>query len=325
VISFSKRLLVTGASGFFGSSIVGLAREAGWKVRALDRDPRMQIEGIEMFVGDIADSAILRNACEGVSAIVHAAGLAHVSGPGAKDSTRFNAVNEVGAGNVVDAALESGIPHIVLVSSVSVYGNYSGAKCDESVPCHPQGPYAISKWHGELRATERIAKGHGSLTILRFATIYGEGDRGNVAKLISVLDRGRFIWPGSGKNQKSLIYKEDAARACLRALERPVSGTEVFNVSAQPASMREIVSAICQALGRPVPRLGIPLALLRAVGAISGKMGDPGQLGQRLQKFIHDDVYDGSRFESTFDFRAAISLSEGIRREVEFLQAQKRR
>jgi nucleoside-diphosphate-sugar epimerase len=108
-------------------------------------------------------------------------------------------------------------------------------------------------------------------------------------------------------------------------LERPVSGTEVFNVSAQPASMREIVSAICQALGRPVPRLGIPLALLRAVGAISGKMGDPGQLGQRLQKFIHDDVYDGSRFESTFDFRAAISLSEGIRREVEFLQAQKRR
>jgi nucleoside-diphosphate-sugar epimerase len=321
----SKQLMVTGASGFLGSTIVGLAHAAGWHVRAFDRNPRMQIEGVEMFVGDIGDTALLRKASEGVTAIVHAAGLAHVFGPSAKDSAAFNTINEAGTGSVVDAALESGVPHVVLVSSVSAYGSYPGAKCDESVPCQPQGPYAISKWRGELRATERMAKGRGSLTILRFATIYGEGDRGNVAKLIGALDRRRFIWPGSGQNQKSLIYKEDAARACLCALERPVSGTEVFNVSAQPASMREIVSAICQALGRPIPRLGIPLALLKAVGAISGRMGDPGQLGQRLQKFIHDDVYDGSKFEATFDFCPVISLSEGMRREVEFLQAQTRR
>jgi nucleoside-diphosphate-sugar epimerase len=210
------------------------------------------------------------------------------------------------------------------VSSVSVYGGYHGVLCDETVPCHPQSPYAISKWRGELKAAERIAKRQGSLTILRFATIYGEGDRGNVAKLIGALDSGRFIWPGSGLNHKSLIYKDDAARACLCALECSVSGTQIYNVSAQPVTMREIVSAICHALGRPVPHLGIPLVLLKAVGAISCRMGDPGQLGQRLEKFIHDDVYDGSRFESTFDFRPAISLSEGMRREVAFLQAQKR-
>jgi len=314
--------MVTGASGFLGSEIVRLARTAGWRVRALVRNPRKQVEGIEIIQGDIADSLVLRRACEGVSAIVHAAGLAHVFGPEAKDPTRFNAVNEAGTGNVVDAALESGVPHIVLVSSVSVYGSYSGAKCNETVPCHPQGPYAISKWRGELKATERITRGRGSLTILRFATIYGEGDRGNVAKLIGALDRGRFIWPGSGLNQKSLIYKEDAARACLRALEYTVSGTEIFNVSAQSATMREIVSAICQALGRPIPRLGIPSVLLKAAEAMSRRMGDPGQLGQRLQKFIHDDVYDGSKFEATFDFWPAISLSEGMRREVNFLRAR---
>jgi nucleoside-diphosphate-sugar epimerase len=324
VNSSSKRLLVTGASGFLGSRIVSLAREAGWQVRAFDRSPRSRIEEVETFVGDIGDSALLRKASEGVTAILHAAGLAHVFGPSAKDSDSFNAVNEVGTGHVVDVALETGVPHIVLVSSVSVYGGYHGAQCNETVPCHPQSPYAISKWRGELRAAERIAKGQGSLTILRFATIYGEGDRGNVAKLIGALDSGRFIWPGSGLNHKSLIYKDDAARACLCASEYLVSGTQIFNVSAQPATMREIVSAICQALGRPVPHLGIPSALLKAAYAISRRMGDPGQLGQRLEKFIHNDVYDGSRFESTFDFRPAISLSEGMRREVAFLQAQKR-
>jgi nucleoside-diphosphate-sugar epimerase len=319
--SSPKQLLVTGASGFLGSRIVDLALHAGWQVRAFNRSPQAQIKEVETFVGDIGDSALLRKASGGVRAIVHAAGLAHVFGPSAKDSDGFNAVNEVGTGNVVDAALEFGVPHIILISSVAVYGSYRGTQCDETAPCYPQGPYAISKWRGELRAIERIGRGRGSLTILRFATIYGEGDRGNVAKLIGALDQGHFIWPGSGSNQKSLLYREDAARACLRVLESPVSGINVFNISARPATMREVVLTICHALGRPIPRFGIPLAVLKAAGSICRKIGDPGQLDQRLHRFIHDDVYDGSKFEATFDFVPAISLPEGIRREVAFLRA----
>lgn len=314
----SSRLLVTGASGFLGSEIVQLARTGGWHVRALVRNPQKQVDGAEIFAGDIGNPALLRRASEGVGAVVHAAGLAHVFGPGAKDTNRFNQVNEVGTGNVIDAALAAGVPRIVLVSSVSVYGGYPGTMCDEAATCVPMGAYAVSKRRGELRAIERMTEGQGSLVILRLATIYGEGDRGNVAKLIGALDRGRFIWPGSGENQKSLIYKRDAARACVRALESPASGTGIFNVSAQPASMREIVTAICEALGRPVPRLGIPLALLRTAGAIARAIGDPGNLDQRLQKFIHDDVYSGEKFETAFDFSPAVSLAEGMRREVAF-------
>jgi nucleoside-diphosphate-sugar epimerase len=322
--SSSKQLLVTGASGFLGSRIVDLALHAGWQVRAFNRSTRTQVEEVETFVGDIGDSALLRKASEGVTAIVHAAGLTHVFGPSAKDSDGFNAVNEVGTGCVVDAALESGVPHIVLVSSVSVYGGYHGGQCDETVPCHPQSPYAISKWRGELRATERIAKGRGSLTILRFATIYGEGDRGNVAKLIGALDRKRFIWPGDGENQKCLIYKDDAARACLRTLDRPASSIEVFNVSAPPATMREIVTEICQALGRPVPRVGIPLSFLNACGAFARKMGDPGQFDQRLQTFIRDDVYDGANFEAAYGYSPVVSLAGGIQREVQSMRGRLR-
>lgn len=312
--------MVTGASGFLGSEIVRLASAMGWHVRALVRNPQKRVQNAENVYGDIADPAVLHRACEGVSAVVHAAGLAHVFGSAAKNYAHFHAVNAVGTAKLIDAAVEAGIPHIVLVSSVSVYGNYCGTKCDESATCDPTGPYATSKWQAEIEATERIAAVQASLTILRFATIYGEGDRGNVARLVDALACRRFIWPGSGSNRKSLIYKEDAARACLAALERPVSGIEVFNVTAQPASMREIVSAICDALGRPVPRLEIPTALLKAATAISLRMGDPGQISQRLQKFIHDDVYDASKFKAAFDFSPAIQLAEGMRREVNSLR-----
>jgi nucleoside-diphosphate-sugar epimerase len=318
-----KLLLVTGASGFLGSGIIDLARLAGWSVRGLYRTPRMKGQRVEPFVGDIGDTTLLHKASDGVAAIIHAAGLAHVFGREARDSSSFRQVNEVGTAKVVDTALECGVPRVVLVSSVSVYGGYAGAKCDEAASCNPQGSYARSKWRGELMAIERAAKGGCTLTILRFATIYGEGDRGNVARLIGAVDRGRFIWPGSGQNQKSLIYKEDAARACLRALDRSECGTEIFNVSAPPSTMREIVAAICQALGRPVPRLGIPSVILNRVAAISHRIGDPGQLAHRLDKFIQDDVYDGTKFEATFAFRPEVPLLEGIRREVKFLHAHK--
>jgi len=322
VTQSSKILLVTGASGFLGSRVVCLARQAGWRVRAFDRTPQLEAGGIETFVGDISDCALLRKASEGVAAIVHAAGLAHVVGSSARNSSAFNAVNEVGTGNVVDAALECSVPHVVLVSSVSVYGSYPGKKCDELVPCHPIGPYAVSKWRGELRATERMATGRGSLTVLRFTTMYGEEDRGNVARLIGALDRNRFVWPGDGANQKCLIYKDDAAHACLLTLDCPASNLEVFNVSAPPAAMKEIVTDICHALGRPVPRFGIPLPFLTACGAFARKMGDPGHFDQRLQKFIHDDVYDGAKFEAAYGYSPVASLAEGIQREVESLRGR---
>ena len=206
--------MVTGASGFLGSEIVRLARTMGWRVRALVRNPQKHVEGVEIIQGDIADSVVLRRACEGVSAVVHAAGLAHVFGPAAKDFARFHAVNAAGTAKLIDAAVEAGVPHIVLVSSVSVYGDYPGMMCDETVPCHPKGSYATSKWQAEIEATERIIAVQASLTILRFATIYGEGDPGNVARLVGALDRSRFIWPGLWtESEKSDL--QTGRRACL--------------------------------------------------------------------------------------------------------------
>ena len=72
-----------------------------------------------------------------------------------------------------------------------------------------------------LRVQEIAARTGMALTILRLATLYGEGDPRNIKRLIRTLDQGRFIWIGDGRNQKSLLYVRDAARACSMVALRP--------------------------------------------------------------------------------------------------------
>ena len=113
-------LLVTGGSGFLGSAIVALARQSRRKVRIFDRSPKEHVDDVELVVGDLSDHSAVRGACDGVSTIIHAAGLAHVFGNEARDFGRFTLANEMGTDNLVKAGLDAGVSQIVLVSSAAV-------------------------------------------------------------------------------------------------------------------------------------------------------------------------------------------------------------
>ena len=313
-------VLVTGAAGFFGSEIVRQAIVAGLLVRATDRSAARPSSCPDYFCADILDLDSLDPAMDGVKVVIHAAGLAHIFDKKKAKKALFKEVNEVGTANVALAASEAGVKHFILISSVSVYGPFTQGVYDESAPCQPEGPYAGSKYQAELRAIE-IAKASGmALTILRLATLYGENDPGNVARLMRSIDQGRFIWIGDGSNHKSLLHREDAARACLAVAQHPASGVNIYNVSAPPYSMREIVQGLASALGKPVPTWHIPGALTLAVAgmasAITGRTGRLGNLRATLQKWLADDVYLAGKFEKAFGFKTQVSLAEGLRREV---------
>jgi len=161
-----------------------------------------------------------------------------------------------------------------------------------------------------------------ALTILRLATLYGKGDPGNVARLIRVIDKGCFFWIGDGFNRKSLLHKEDAARAILKATRTNKNGIAIYNVSAPPCTMREIVEAVSGALGRRIPKWHAPASLALNSARIAAKFGNShsrlGTLYETLRKWLADDVYDTSRFETTFNFRSQVELSQGLKQEVDW-------
>jgi len=321
---FTKRnpqcLLVTGANGFLGSEIVRQAIRAGLQVRATGRRDVSRFSEVDYYRADILDPNSLMPALNDVAVVIHSAGLAHIFQKSKSTGAHFKDINEKGTANAIRLAAQVGVQHFILISSVSVYGGSTSPGCDENSACHPDRPYAESKWQAEQRAIE-IAKASGmSLTILRMATIYGEEDLGNVARLMRSIDQGRFFWVGDGSNRKSLIHREDAARACLYALHEPNPGINIYNVSAPPCTMRDVVDGLASALGRHVPNWRVPASLALMFTGLASRLtwghGHLGDLHATLRKWLADDVYDAGRFEKTFNFRAKVKLSEGLIREV---------
>lgn len=315
----SLRVLVTGANGFVGSTIAAHCQRAGMHVSTTGRTLR-DAEHLPRYVtADLTEENSLTEMMFDIDAVVHAAGLAHQFDKGLGDAP-FMAVNVRGTENAARSAVMSGVKHFVLISSVSVYGAHEESSCDESAACRPHGPYAQSKFEAEQRAVEIFKDTGTCLTILRLATVYGEGDRGNVARLMRAIERGRFLWIGKGTNRKSLIHCDDVARACVVVLASTCAGTNIYNVSAPVRKMHEVVEGLAAALGRPAPRWHIPqsvaLSLASLLSSVARRDSKFGRVKETIEKWLADDVYDAQKFEKRFDFEPQVNLEEGLRREV---------
>jgi len=318
-------ILVTGATGFLGSTIASQLVSAGHSVRCIGRKPTDSVTLPDYHCRDLCGATDLKELLVGVTCVIHAAGRAHIFRRSRDDKQLFRAANVTATRNLYEAAQMAGVDRFVHVSSMSVYGGSNSATpMTERDCCQPDGDYAVSKYEAEQVLASLARLGGPNTIILRPSTIYGAGDHGNLLRLIRALDTGRFVWIGCGHNQKSLIHVSNAAAGCIAAATSPrITGSRIYNLTAAPCSMKEIVATISACLNKPGPRLRIPasacqLALRLAAASRVRKFV---ALRATVEKWLSNDLLDGSLITEELGFRTTTSLQTGISEEVGWYRA----
>ena len=146
-----ERILITGPGGRVGSQIVPLLREQ-FALRLLDASPLKSIDlrGDDEFVlSDIRNLDALREACEGVKALLHLAAISDE----ADFHSKLLPVNLAGVFNAFEAARLAGVKKVIFPSTGQTVLNYGrGQWVTTEMPVRPSTVYACTKVFGEALA-----------------------------------------------------------------------------------------------------------------------------------------------------------------------------
>lgn len=256
--------LVTGASGFFGQSLVNFLVSTGHRVRAFDLQPAPFPPGVEFAPGDIRDAGVVERACAGVDVVHHLAALLPQ-----RRATRpvMQAVNVGGTRNLLEAAKRQGVRRVVFLSSTEIYGRPRVLPCPEDAESHPLGEYGRNKVEAEALCHDFSENGL-DVAVLRPPTIVGPGipDRMLLKMMELLRTGGTYPLPGAGANRVALISARDCARACLLAAESPRAPGGAFNIAAEekPPTVREMARSLIEHAGTRVRTVSVPPALILA-------------------------------------------------------------
>ncbi len=314
----SRRVLVTGGTGFVGSHLVELLLRNGYALTCLVRDPLhlRWLEGMDVRLvhGDCTQPESLAGAVQGVSIVFHCAGLTK-----ALHAHDYYLVNQLGTKNLVEACARynPGIEKFVLVSSQAAAGPSSDGRPvkDVDIP-HPVSDYGRSKLLAENEV--RNYKDRLPIVILRPSSIYGPRDV-DIYELFRWASRGLTLEVTGGDRYLNLCYVEDLAVALLLSAEhRTQSGSVYFVAEKRPYSWSE-VRALLLATGDVKARtIKIPygaaylIGLASEIGSLFSKrpaLTNRQKVREAAQRYWLCDV---GKTEDDLRFRTEHPLEKGL-------------
>ncbi len=271
----TKRVLVTGASGFIGGHVCEALLKAGFTVRAMVRATSVvaHLDGldIERVEGDLTQVESLRRACEGVDIIVHTA--APVGSYG--EWEYFYQAGVVGTENLIEAAHQAGVDRFIHVSSIAVYGfkqHIGRTGVDVPFERHPEpwNHYVREKVLAEEALWAAHREGKVRATAIRPVVVIGARDRNAVPRLVDLLRLPVTALPGAPSNHFPVVTIEDCVDAILRSVQQEVAVGRAYNVSGdRRIRLDDFFALVAKHAGLRAPKLYLPTSVMvRAVGLL---------------------------------------------------------
>lgn len=232
-------IVVTGAGGFIGGSLVRYFRDKGFThIRAVDKKPLpdwyQRVEGAESLCLDVSREENCRRVCEGAWEVYNLA--ADMGGMGFIEKFRIECLRSILVNtNMIEAAYRAGAERYFFSSSACAYNtelqkdpNVRALKETDAYPAMAERGYGWEKLMSEMFCQEYWAERGMRTAIARFHNVYGpngtwDGGREKAPaaicrKVIDAKDKGAEqieIW-GDGTQTRSFMYIDD----CTLGIDR---------------------------------------------------------------------------------------------------------
>lgn len=314
----SKRILITGGAGYLASSVIKLLQDREYQIIRFDRpgtkfmplSGRQQLQDIE---GDIRDRNVWESAIEGVDIILHFAAQTSVYVAEQNPVSDLD-INVIPMIHLLETCRNRKIhPIIIFAGTTTEFGLATNLPISERHPDNPITVYDIHKLMAEKYLLYYIKQGFVRGAVLRLANVYGPGpksssaDRGVLNRMIHKALQGETLTVyGEGICIRDYIYIADVANAFLNVIlniER-VNGQYFVIGSGQGNTIDEAINLVADRValrnGHRVPVVHI----------------DPPESLSPIES--RSFIADTSFFTKETEWKATVSLTEGIDRTIEF-------
>jgi NAD dependent epimerase/dehydratase len=235
-------VVVTGAEGFIGSTLVDRLVAEGAHVRAFVHYKPYGDKGwlagkeddVEIVAGDVRDAEQVHDVVAGRDAVFHLAALIGIPySYRAPDS--YVQTNVVGTLNVANACRRAGVSRMVHTSTSETYGTAITAPIDEGHPLQPQSPYSASKIGGDMMALSYRHAFDLPVAVVRPFNTYGprQSTRAVIPTILAQLHSGASeIRLGATSPTRDFNFVEDTVSGFLAVAESDRALGHVINIGA---------------------------------------------------------------------------------------------
>ncbi len=249
----SRVVTIFGGSGFIGRYVVKRLARDGWTIRVAVRRPSAtaflkplgDVGQIIPMRAPLQEEKAIRAAVVGADAVINLVGLLYQKG-----RQRFDAVHDLGARKVAEAAAEAGVARLVQMSAIGA---------------DPRSPadYARTKAAGEAA----VRKAFPGAAIVRPSIVFGPED--GFFNLFASLARVSPVLPliGGGKTRFQPVYVGDVADAVVKCLTDPNCAGKTYELGGPRIySFKQLLELLLHEIGRRRLLVALPfwLAMLEA-------------------------------------------------------------
>jgi dihydroflavonol-4-reductase len=302
--SFTRDVLVLGATGFIGGHIALAALEMGWHVRALRRDPdttgSLENAPVDWVTGDLNDPNSLVNAMQGIDTVFHAAGYYPTRRERRPIEKQIDyALTQTR--NVLQAATNLGVLRLIYTSTLTTIGKPPAGvvRLANENDYYTPGSMAKSAYYEAKFAMEQAfiyaAKETLPCVVLNPTAVFGPGDvHLTLGGLLLAIARGWGIaWLPVTIN---VVDVRDVARAHIQAAIGGKIG-ERYIIGGHNISLRDALFQAAAVAHVPAPRFQVPLWIVDSLVRLDDSLPFVNLTGNHLRAIRHWEGYDTTKAE----------------------------